>query len=411
MGSLGPNLQPEYLMSKANQKHPAPADAYSNDFPALTGLRGVAAFWVLSYHAWIIAGPTEISVPFFGIGVIDVHPLLASGWAGVQLFFALSAFLLTLPYARVLSGVQSRPPAKARYFGRRLARVVPAYYLQAAILLAVALLTGSLAWGEFDGLGYMLTMNFLPEPLGYGLQAKLNGVWWTLSVELLFYFCLPAIVWLVIGPHRWLWTTVALAIMALWRYTVIEYAPPESQWLWFSQLPGSLDSFVAGMLAAHYFSRYEVADGIVRERIHRWANRLLIISVLSLLGLIYWLDAIFWTYRTQHVVSYVWTVGLSVAYAVVIFFAATGHSGVNRVLGNRWLVHIGLASYGIYLWHWPIAQWLSQASYFIDADAYMLIDYWIAMASLSLMIGWIPWRWLEEPVIEAVGQRLRRRLD
>ena len=84
---------------------------------------------------------------------------------------------------------------------------------------------------------------------------------------------------------------------------------------------------------------------------------------------------------------------------------------MNRVLGNRWLVHIGLASYGIYLWHWPIAQWLSQASYFIDADAYMLIDYWIAMASLSLMIGWISWRWLEEPIIEAVGQRLRRRPD
>ena len=202
-------------MSKANQKHPAPADAYSNDFPALTGLRGVAAFWVLSYHAWIIAGPTEITVPFFDVGIIELHPLLSSGWAGVQLFFALSAFLLTLPYARALSGVRSHPPAKGRYFGRRLARVFPAYYLQAAILLAVALLTGSLTWDEFGGLGYILTMNFLPEPLGYGLQDKLNGVWWTLSVELLFYLCLPAVVWLVIGRYRWLWASIAIGIMVL----------------------------------------------------------------------------------------------------------------------------------------------------------------------------------------------------
>ena len=164
-------------MNKAIQKHPASADAYSNDLPALTGLRGIAAFWVLSYHAWVIAGPTEITVPLFDFRVIDLHPLLASGWAGVQLFFTLSAFLLTIPYARYLSGLQSHPPTKARYFGPRLARVFPAYYLQAAILLAVALLTGSLTWNEFNGLGYMVTMNFLPEPLGYGLQAKLNGVW------------------------------------------------------------------------------------------------------------------------------------------------------------------------------------------------------------------------------------------
>ena len=197
--------------------------------------------------------------------------------------------------------------------------------------------------------------------------------------------------------------------MLIWRFAVIEYSPPESKWLWFSQLPGSLDSFVAGMLAAHCFSLYEVAEEKVRKRIQSWASPLLVVGALSLLGLIYWLDAIFWTYRTQHVVSYLWTVGLSIAYAIVIFYAAAGHSGLNRCLGNGWLVHIGLASYGIYLWHWPIALWLSQTSYYADAESYALIDYWIAMASLSLIIGWISWRWLEQPIIEAVGELLHRR--
>ena len=404
-------LRRDYLMSMAIQKHTGSADPYSNDFPALTGLRGLAAFWVLSYHAWIIAVPTEITVPLFHIGVIELHPLLASGWAGVQLFFALSAFLLTLPYARYLSGLHSHPPGKVRYFGRRLARVFPAYYLQAAVLLGVALLTGGLRWDEFNGLGYIATMNFLPEPLGYGLQPNLNGVWWTLSVELSFYFCLPAIVWLVIGPHRWIWATVAMGIMMLWRYAVIEYAPPDSQWLWFSQLPGSLDSFVSGMLAAYYFSRYEIADEVDQKSARRWAGPILLASALLILGLIYWLDAIYWTYRTQHVVSYLWTIALSCAYALIIFFAAAGHSVLERLLANKWLVTIGLASYGIYLWHWPMAQWLSRASYYNDTGAYLLIQYWVAMGVLSVIVGWISWRWLEQPIIQVVGTRLRRHPD
>ena len=60
------------------------------------------------------------------------------GFAGVDVFFVLSGFLLALPFARHALGAGPRPHL-GRYFRRRLLRVFPAYYAQLAILLAAHL--------------------------------------------------------------------------------------------------------------------------------------------------------------------------------------------------------------------------------------------------------------------------------
>lgn len=380
---------------------------YANDFPALTGLRGFAALWVLSYHAWVAAKPSEISIEIASIATVEIHPLLANGWAGVQLFFTLSAFLLTLPYARFKSGMRSSPPSTSRYFRRRLARVFPAFYLQAFFLVGIALLMEQLTWDQLAGIGYIITMNFFPEPFGYGLRQSLNGVWWSLSVELMFYCCLPAIVWLILGKHRIVWSLVGIGLMLLWRYATIEYADTDSRWLWFNQLPGCLDSFLAGMLTACGYARYEILDKEDRQKVERWGSTALLTSSISLLALIYWLDWIYWTYRTQHIISYIWSISLSATYGILIFFSASGNAMLTHLLANRWMVNLGLASYGIYLWHWPIAQWLGHTAYFRDSESYLMLEYWIAMTSLSLIVGWTSWQLLERPIIEAAGKQLR----
>ena len=67
-----------------------------SELPELTGLRGLAAVWVLIFHVWAFAGEPALSLGGSGI---SLAPLFATGWAGVDVFFTLSAFLLTLPFA------------------------------------------------------------------------------------------------------------------------------------------------------------------------------------------------------------------------------------------------------------------------------------------------------------------------
>ena len=79
---------------------------------ALTGLRFVAAFWVVLYHFF---RPVQLGIPMRGIDSI-----VQSGFCGVGLFFALSGFVLSYVYGDIDS---DHPIAKRNFWGARFARI------------------------------------------------------------------------------------------------------------------------------------------------------------------------------------------------------------------------------------------------------------------------------------------------
>ncbi|MGB0135119.1 acyltransferase family protein, partial [Dokdonella sp.] len=105
------------------------------ELPALTGLRGFAALWVLLYHVWAMSGGPPLRLP--GIGFMQGSNLLSVGWSGVDLFFCLSAFLLVMPFAQWRYGSATRPNT-GRYLLRRVLRIYPAYLFQLFVLLFAA---------------------------------------------------------------------------------------------------------------------------------------------------------------------------------------------------------------------------------------------------------------------------------
>ena len=100
---------------------------------SLTGLRGLAAIFVFLFHYSHFNPGIRLDQTVPVIGNILQFPL-GFGFAGVDLFFVLSGFLLTLPFARATLTRSAHPPL-AQYYKRRLLRVFPAYYAQLAIIL------------------------------------------------------------------------------------------------------------------------------------------------------------------------------------------------------------------------------------------------------------------------------------
>lgn len=138
-------------------------------FPALDGLRAVAAAMVVFFH---FGGPTWERL---------------YGWIGVHIFFVLSGFLITTLALR--EETASGRLSIKNFWKRRVARILPAYYVVLAVVAAVAIARGEFAGGLGDVMLRYLTLN--GEFVGPDApQVHL----WTIGIEQKFY-----LVWPVLG--------------------------------------------------------------------------------------------------------------------------------------------------------------------------------------------------------------------
>lgn len=385
-------------MSTARPPPPA------GEIDALTGLRGFAALWVLVYHVWVAATPRRIEFPL-GSWTLDFTPFFSIGWAGVQIFFVLSGFLLAQPYVRWQAGAAARPDV-GPYLARRCVRVLPGYYLQLMLLIVLAwTLDGrQVIAGVGGALGYA-GMLFVPEPIGVPL---LNQVWWTLPIEFSFYLALPLLAGLLRGWRVLLLLLLAMGIMVAWRWfaiTVLADAPPDARRALGYQLPGALDSFAMGMVTAFMYQRGGVAAWLGARS---WRREWLALAGAMLgLCLLYWVHYGYRAYWSPSAITFLWTPLFSVATAALIFAAAAGSWPLRQIFANRLALYLGTVSYGIYLWHYPLLGWLAAA---IPArEGYAL--FWLLPACLgaTVMAAALSWRWVEQPAIAWVRRALARR--
>ncbi len=198
--------------------------------PFLDGLRGVAVLFVLVFHAWHVAGHPLLrsKIPPFHL-TVNFTKLIENGWVGVDFFFVLSAFLLSQHWLRADYLGQPRPSLKT-YWRHRFFRIVPAYYVCLFLMLLFLcplLISPSVVYSAF-GLKYLgahlLFLQFLTPitSASYGI----NGSFWTLTLEMIFYLLLP---WGVLPflRKRWL-IAMPLVITAnmFWFYLTRNHLDP-----------------------------------------------------------------------------------------------------------------------------------------------------------------------------------------
>lgn len=170
--------------------------------PALTGIRGIAACWVVFYHFCAMAARSP------GLVNLPNTPVIGRGYLGVDLFFILSGFVLTLTYrgqAKSFSSNEAR-----RFLIGRIFRIFPLHWcILACFLLAL----------PFMGKGWPLQdmhpeknfiFSFLLMQSWVHLPLEWNAPAWSLSDELLAYIAFPAFMLGVARVNR-RWLALALA--------------------------------------------------------------------------------------------------------------------------------------------------------------------------------------------------------
>lgn len=175
---------------------PDPREHYAE----LDALRGIAIFGVFMTHLsgyWFRATHLRLELPILNVNLLDIFRF---GYLGVSLFFLLSGYLLTwTEEKRERRGNYSL----LSYVKRRAFRLIPAYY--AAILIIILLRPGTPSFGSLA-----LHLSFL-QGFSPAYPRGIDGVFWSLSPEILFYALLPLfVIWLRSFPVR----LVALGALA-----------------------------------------------------------------------------------------------------------------------------------------------------------------------------------------------------
>ncbi len=329
--------------------------------------------------------------------------VLRNGYLGVDLFFLISGFLLTLPwFVHARTGLP--PPSARRFHARRFWRIAPAYYLQLALLFVVVLplLSGWTYWRSdlyVYGLNALAHLVFLHNltPLTSGSMG-VNGALWTLALEAQYYLLLPLVAPLFVRrPLAML--AIAFALALLWRIGALHDLDPlvaaqmalGRHWGWseetvrrllFLQLPGYFAHFALGIVLGRAWLAWN-------QRAHssRAAPALVALGLAATTLLLWTLIA-----RTPPLGEHTWVLHAA-ALGMALFAAAAGRGAFAlRVLGRGPIAFLGRVSYSAYLYHVPLLLlWNKFPGSSLGWSSLPL--YLLAV----LAISWLSWRFIERP--------------
>lgn len=315
------------------------------------------------------------------------------GWAGVDMFFAISGFVIA--YSALIL-YRRNPPRFARdYWMRRLTRIVPLYVLTVAAwiwLLWPGFFAQPVHTWTWQLLSHLLFVhNFSPHT-----HSSIDGVNWSLGVEMQFYLLVAILIgWIDRTPGWRIWL-YGIVIAWAWRAcSVVLYGGGPDSWPLFmhsTQLPGTLDEFGAGIFLAKW-----MVDGRAPSatRGALWLAGALAAGYL-VMG-VYWTHAAFWIFPDMVIF---WKTG----FAFVLLCVVAAAVELPQVVAHRWLAPVdglGEVSYGIYLWHLFALEWLVTAQGLRGGVALA------AVIAVTLVAATLSWRYFEKPIM-ALGRRTRR---
>lgn len=375
-------------------------------------MRGVAALTVVLGHTIVTQSQADRGT-FLSehVAVISDGSIFASLLSelrvGVTIFFLLSGLLLYRPFAAAHADGE-RMPRLGAYAVRRVLRIVPAYWVA---LLGTLILGGATVFltspKEVVRLFGFLQI-YSVDTYSSGL-----GVAWSLCIEITFYAVLPLIAFVVhrlLAHRRQGWLTTELTVLGIVALCAMAYratilitwhegvVPP----LAIRMLPSYLDLFALGMALA-----------VLSVHIERGGR---IPAVLRVVGQRAWIavGAAFGIYVfacaldpgstrasvAEHYFEMHTLLGLTAALLLLPVVISSPRDGLwRRALGSRFMVYVGLVSYGVYLWHTTLVPEIARTG-IDDALGVPDVIFWpVATTLVTLAVATVSFYAIERPAM------------
>jgi peptidoglycan/LPS O-acetylase OafA/YrhL len=327
----------------------------------IDGLRAVAVLSVVAFHLWRTASP--------------------GGYLGVDIFFVLSGYLITSILWRE---VQEGSFSIVRFYDRRVRRIMPALLLLLIVCTPLAswmlLPSDLLGYGRslLATLGFVANIYFWRDTNYFARAAQEKPLLhlWSLGVEEQFYILFP------------------LILALLWRW-------------WPRRAPAVIGALTLGSLAANAVALWVGADSTAFFLLPTRAWELGIGAMIAVLpanaaprpaqadwmagiGALLVVASLMFVPQTSRIIPVALPAAIGIA--LLILAGRQELSRVNRALQVRPLRFIGLVSYSLYLWHWPVIVF---AQYYLVRD---LNGVEIAAAVALMMACAVgSWHFVERP--------------